>query len=289
MVRSHPDSIDTMVGRLLVTARNKMKAASEFVHTVSISGKLIETPRFLNKVSVIERNYESIMKFISGLGRYERIKDKEIFGADRLMWKNVPASEIAWLIREFLIDPMYLKFNAESLADYIEKMHYLQFWDVVIPEGESDETIKIAGEHEIHLEKRFTDTGREGETLRINGDKSRVGSRPCTKYGLSISKEIKKIEQRDKKGANFSDSDYLKGCRKPLLLLHFIDIDARGDASTVATKERLKVQGKYLTAIGLGFPGVIGDEGNQRVVYIINKVKQQQLLEAFTEVEDADD
>jgi hypothetical protein len=29
--------------------------------------------------------------------------------------------------------------------------------------------------------------------------------------------------------------------------------------------------------------------GNQRVVYIINKVKQQQLLEAFTEVEDADD
>ena len=45
----------------------------------------------------------------------------------------------------------------------------------------------------------------------------------------------------------------------------------------------------YLTAIGLGFPRVTGKEEHQRVVYIINKVKQQQLLEAFTEVEDADD
>jgi hypothetical protein len=289
MVRSHPDSIDTMVGKLLVTARNKMKAASEFVHTVSVSGKLIETPRFLNKVSMLERNYESILNFIASLGMYERLNDKDIFGSDRLMWKDVPASEIAWLLREFLVDPMYLKFNADSLADYIEKMHYLQYWDIVIPEGESDETIELPSDRKIRLEKRFTDTGREGESLRINGDKSRVGSRPCTKFGLSIT-EIKDIEQQaPKKGANLSDNAYLIEERKPLLLIHFIDIDPREDALAAATRERLKVGGKYLTAIGLGFPGVLGEEGNQRVVYIINKIKQQQLLEAFSEVEDADD
>lgn len=288
MVRSHPDSIDTMVGKLLVTARNKMKAASEFVHTVSISGKLIETPRFLNKVSMLEHNYELIMNFISTLNKYERLNDKDIFGYGRLMWKDVPASEIAWLVREFLTDPMYLKFNADSLADYIEKMNYLKYWDIVIPEGDSNEILEVASDCKICPEIRFVDTGRNGESLRVNGDKSRVGSRPCTKFGLSM-KEISDIEQRGKKGANLSDNAYLIELRKPLLLMHFIDIDARKDAMAATTKVRLKGDEKHLTAIGLGFPRVLGEEGSQRVVYIINKVKQQQLLEAFSEVEDADD
>lgn len=292
MVLSHPDSIDTMVGRLLVTARNKMKTASEFVHTVSVSGKLIETPRFLNKVSMLEQNYELIMNFISALGRHERIQDKDKFGFDRVMWRDIPATEIAWLVREFLADPMYLKFNADSLADYIEKATYLQNWDVVIPEGEraNRQPVVLSDELKIYLERRFTDTGREGETLRINGDKSRVGSRPCTKFGLSF-KKIENIEKQCEKGANLKDSDYLIRDRKPLLLLHFIDIELgkEPDVRTTETKNKLRGKGIYLTAIGLGFPRVTGDEGNQRVVYTINKVKQQQLLEAYSEVEDADD
>jgi hypothetical protein len=87
-----------------------------------------------------------------------------------------------------MADPMYLKFNADSLADYIEKMPYLQNWDVVIPEGErsNKQPIALTNDLNIYLERRFTDTGRDGETLRINGDKSRVGSRPCTKFGLTF-------------------------------------------------------------------------------------------------------
>ena len=138
-----------------------MKTASEFVHTVSVSGKLIETPRFLNKVNMLERNYESIMNFLLGLGKYERINDKDIFGSDRFIWKDIPASEVAWLVREFLADPMYLKFNADSLADYIEKMTYLQKWDVVIPEGERSNKQPIALTNESNIfGKTFSDTGR---------------------------------------------------------------------------------------------------------------------------------
>jgi hypothetical protein len=55
-------------------------------------------------------------------------------------------------------------------------------------------------------------------------------------------------------------------------------------------KEKLQLQGeKCLVAIGLGFPRVVGEVGNQRVRYIINKVKEKELLEAYMEVEDADD
>ncbi|MEN6326001.1 MAG: Z1 domain-containing protein [Syntrophomonas sp.] len=288
MVRSHPDSIDTMVGKLLVTARNKMQAATEFVHTISVSGYLIETPRFLNRVNILENNYGSMMNFIGRLDKYEKLTTGNIFGSDRNMWKDVPAAEVGWLVREFLTDPFYLKFNSDSLADYIEKKEFLQYWDVVIPEGDSEETIEIAGGRKIHLQKRFTDSGREGESLRINGDKSRVGSRPCTKYGLLLD-GIKEIERMAKKGANLSDKAYLINGRKPLLLLHFIDIEPGKDPIAAATREKLKEKGKYLTAIGLGFPGVSVEVGHQKVVYIINKVKLQQLLEAFSEVEDADD
>lgn len=290
MVRSHPDSIDTMVGKLLVTARNKMKATSEFVHTVSISGRLIETPRFLNKISMIERNYESIINFIVNMSKYDRLNDKNIYGSERLMWRGVPAAVVAELVREFLTDPMYLKFNAESLADYIEKMDYLQYWDVVIPEGEKNkEQVITIGDLIIHPEKRFTDTGREGETLRINSNKSRVGSRPCTKFGLSIEKDIRSIEDCDEKGANLPDNAYLIPGRRPLLLLHFIDIETRDDPLAYETKERLKAKDRFLTALGLGFPkGPVG-AGHQTVVYVINKIKLQQLNEAFSEVEDVDD
>lgn len=290
MVRSHPNSIDTMVGKLMVTARNKMKAASEFAHTISVSGKLIETPRFLNKIGMLEHNYDAIISFIASLNKYERFKDKDVYGADRLMWKDVPASEIAGLVREFLTDPMYLQFNGDSLAEYIEEKQYLQCWDVVIPEGDSKELLKIADGHSINPQSRFTDTGREGESLRINGDKSRVGSRACTKYGLSRA-DIEGIEKRGEKGANLKDNDYLINGRKPLLLLHFIDIEPgkKEDPLAIATKEKLKATGRYLTAIGLGFPRASVEAGHQTVVYVINKVKLQQILEAYSEVEDADD
>jgi len=289
MVRSHPNSIDTMVGRLLVTARNKMKNATEYVHTVSVGGKLIETPRFLNKASLIEHNYDSIINFVEKLSRHDRISDQNVFGSDRLMWTGIPGSEVAGLVRDFYTDPLYLQFNAESLADYIEKRDFLKYWDIVIPEGDlNNDPVKLFDDHIIHTERRFTDTGRNGETLRINSDKSRVGSRPCTKFGLPRTK-IDEIERKEEKGANLSDSKYLIENRNPLLLLHFIEIDPKDDNLAADTKERLKANGKCLTAVGLGFPGQSGDTGHQKLVYVINKVKLQQILEAFPEDEDADD
>jgi len=285
MVRSHPDSIDTMVGRLMVTARNKMKTATEYVHTVSIAGKLIETPRFLNKISVIESNYDTVTNFIDSLRRYDRVEDRNVYGHDRLMWTGVPGSEIAALVRDFYADPLYLQFNGESLADYIGKMDFLRYWDVVIPEGEGIIPVNLPGNHQIFPEKRLTDTGRNGETLRINSDKSRVGSRPCTKFGLTA-KALEKVEG-ERKGLNLSDSTYLIPSRSPLLLLHFIDIfpgegDKR-DLLAVDAKEKLTSRGKFLTALGLGFPGRSVNAGHQAIVYVINKVKLKQILEAFPE------
>ena len=66
-------------------------------------------------------------------------------------------------------------------------------------------------------------------------------------------------------------------------------MNTKEDIAASEMKEKLKLQGvKCLVAIGLGFPNASGDVGNQRVRYVINKVKEKELLEAYTEVEDAD-
>ncbi len=289
MVRSHPENIEAMVGKLLVTARNKMQSTEEFIHTVSVSQKLIETPRFLNRISILEHNFDIVIRFINDLGKYKRVTDAGIYTiSGHPMWENIPATEVAALVRDFLVDPMYLNFQADSLAEYIIKMPHPHLWDVVIPSGEASKEIKICNELVIHPEERFTDTGRSGATLRINGDRSRVGSRPCTKYGLTRIM-ADGLEKSKREGIQSSDTTFLINNRKPLLILHFISINAKEDNLVAETKGKLEKLDKQLVAIGLGFPRVLGEEGNQRVRYIINKVKQQQLLEAFTEVEDADD
>lgn len=289
MVRSHPENVETMVRKLLVTARNKMKSAAEYVHTVSVSGKLIETPRFPNNEIILNKNYDLLINFIERLNNYPRIIESDLYrSSNHTMWMDVPAEEIAGLVRDFRTDPLYLNYQADGLAEYIEKMPHLSSWDVVIPEGDGN-PVQLLNNLTINPEERFVDTGREGSTLRINGDRSRVGSRPCTRYGL-------KVDFRPggkPKGIQFSDTDYLIKDRKPLLLLHFIemkkqDTEAKMDEAAEVTRDKLLERGKCLVAIGLGFPRVIGEDGTQRVRYVINKVKQQQLLEVFSEVEDDD-
>jgi len=295
MVRAHPDNVETIVGKMLVTSRNKMQSTAQMVHIVSVSGKLIETPRFPNNETILARNYDSVMRFISGLSEFERIKDETIF-ANHPVWGNIPSAAVAELVRDFMTDPMYLNFQADSLADYIEKMPHLQLWDVAIPEGDGS-TRSISNDCKILLEIRNVDSGRTGNSLRINGDRSRVGSRPCTRYGLKT-KLVREIEQRVKQEINekgkekqASDKDFLIPGRKPVLLLHFIEISSKGeDKAASEMKDKLQLQGdRCLVAIGLAFPRVLGEKEDERVLYVINKVKQKQLLEAYTEVEDADD
>lgn len=294
MVRAHPDNVETIVGKMLVTARNKMQAATELIHTISVSGKLIETPRFPNKEPILVHNYKSVMSFTEGLSKFERMKDEQIYSGDHPVWLNVPGVEVAALVREFMTDPMYLKFQADSLADFIEKMPHLQLWDVAIPEGErgkEKEQFSISGIGNIRLEGRPVDSGRMGTSLRINGHHSRVGSRPCTRYGLEETK-VKKIEKdkKEKDNKQTSDKSFLVLGRKPLLLLHFINMNTNEDIAASEMKKKLQLQGvKCLVAIGLGFPLVVGEVGNQRIRYIMNKVKEKELLEAYMEVEDADD
>ncbi len=296
-VRSHPDSAERMVGKLLVTARNKMRHATDYVHTVSVSGELLETPKILMDSERLLGNYHLASRFVAGLEANHKRAEDSVFHSSHKLWVDVPRSEIASLVRSYISDPLYLSFQTDGLADFIASADHLTLWDVALPAGEGEEHA-ITRQTFIKLEDRQVDVSTNKRSIRINGPSLRVGSRPCTRYGLSIS-EVKEIATASLgSGRQVSDKAFLTQGRKPLLLLHFLgirphhDLDKKDRESdkklVVQVAESLKALDACVVALGLGFP-VATTNGTMYVHYKINLVQQQQLLEAASEAEDADD
>ena len=286
MIRSSPENIETMVGKLIVTAPNKMKNASEIYHMVSVSNKLIETPSIPNNLTLLVNNFIAVRSFVSTINhecQYIGVDNNEIYHSGHPMWKDVPAIEVSTLIEQFSTDPSYFSFQARSIADYIKAADHLQFWDVVIPGGDAL-PIKLIENLQIKPELRSIDI--KNSTLRINGPKLRVGSRSSTQFGLHL-ETIKNIDIEYKtQNKNTPDIGYLIKDRKPLLILHFIDIKSNGIKETNKVKDDLKQKGAMLVALGLGFPR-FNDEDTKRIKYVINKIMQMQLT--FPDMEETDD
>jgi hypothetical protein len=297
-VRSHPDSTERMVGKLLVTARNKMRHAEDYIHTVSVSNVLLETPKILIDNERLLGNYNLAKHFISDLEANQKSASDSIFHSNHKLWVDVPREKIASMIRSYTSDPSYLHFQTDGLADFISGASQLALWDVAIPEGSIEEDYGITSRTVIKLQERAVDISINKKSIRIGGEKLRVGSRPCTRYGLSET-EVDEITRSAKQCKRpITDKTFLVPNRKPLLLIHFISIKLHNSLEkpekvvekslVTQVAERLKEQNACVVALGVGFPLATADS-TMYVKYKINLVQQEQLLEAAIEAQDADD
>jgi hypothetical protein len=316
MVRSRPEVVDIierlkqkkrMKYNLSVTAKNKMKATKEIVRVVSVWGEMIETPKIPINETTLIKNYELVSLFISKIKEYKN-NDIEIHDGNHQLWVNVPGTEVADLIRAFSADPLSSIFQPDSLADFIEQAEGLQYWDIAVPEGSASvkegtwQGIQSVFKSDFKPQLRYIDIDGQKRCLRINGTKQRVGSKPCTMYGLERKKvdEIKlNVEERKKEDEDsngISDKDFLIPGRKPLLLLHFISMHCKSDNPKIdkvkqdennkvvqSIQDNLFKKNACLVAIGLGIPHDKNGSRTEKVRYIINKIKQQQLQEEIEE------
>lgn len=297
-VRSHPDSTERMVGKLLVTARNKMRHAEDYVHTVSVSNVLLETPKILIDKERILGNFNLAKHFVSDLESNQKSADDSIFHLNHKLWVDVPREKIASFIRSYASDPSYLHFQTDGLADFISGTSQLTLWDVAIPEGSIEKEFEITSKTVIKLQERAVDISINKKSIRIGGSKLRVGSRPCTRYGLSES-EVNEITAQSKQDKRpITDKTFLTPNRKPLLLLHFISIEPHHSLNALGkiiekslvtqTAEMLRERNACIVALGVGFP-LATTNNTMYVKYKINLVQQEQLQDAATEAQDADD
>ena len=256
-------------GALIVTARNKMRSASDITCPVTVSGKLLETPRLKASVPILDENEQVFKRFVNSMAGYGvRIEDEERTKGN-YYWKQVPCDVIAQLLRDFETHPWHLSFNGRSLSEYIEKKTWPKGWDVVLmctgdgdpyPDGMKcgEEVLSIP-----HTEKRQISV--DAKMLSVSKTKVRVGSGGCTRIGLTEAeiKSAKSAFQRETGKRNVSDKVYLIKDRAPILMLHVLQADYGEDAQPDLPR--------FLFALGVGFPRDIHD--TSVVTYKVNKIE----------------
>lgn len=260
-------------GSLLVTARNKMRAASPIDQPITVSGRMIETPRLRYNSDALNSNEKICRDFIKEL-QMDYIDDKD---TNAYIWKNVPKELIQQLVQNFISHPWNLNFQSQALATYISDDKEYQYWDVAIPNGNMADIYELELNDGKIIRPHFEGRGLEkdlniSDMLKISGHHVRVGSGGCSKIGLDI-KTIKELRKKARENnEKIKDSTYLIKDRNPILLIHLIE------NTTIDTQLP-----KYVVALGLGFPK--GQE-MRTAHYWVNPIELRKYIDYDWEEED---
>jgi hypothetical protein len=281
-VRSHPES-------LLITARNKMYHTEQIIRSITISEEAVETARIFLDANIIEGNFRSTQRIIREILESSSTRSTQA----KYLWKNVPKKIISDYLRAFAAHPLNVNFQPRDLADFIEHSseQRLDEWDVIIPEGDGDESICLdAGTINVRMRRRKVDVERDVRALLINGDKMRVGSRGDEKAGMEASaialaeKDFWADADNSKK-KSVPDRAYRSKRERPLLIIHMIE---GRESSSVGGATIYQVPANTaLVALGLSFPRLA--VGSRSVTYRINLVELRNMLREEIDNSDEED
>lgn len=261
-------------GALIVTARNKMRTGTAVTVPITVSGRMIETPRLWRDPEIISANNNLCESFLQKVEATEGVTREFDDFVHAYIWRNVPKKALVELVSQYKSHPWNLNFQAAALSTFIDEEDDLEYWDVAVPSGSIEdpyvfrvsdtETLEFHGEA-----RKITKDSTVDKMLRVNERHVRVGAGGCSKIGLPQN-EI--ISLRKAAGGKATDKTYLTEGRRPVALLHLM----------FNTNTELQGFPEYIYAIGLGFPG--GKE-EKKAKYIVNAVD----LRNYVDVEDMND
>ncbi len=259
-VRQDPNS-------LIATARNKMRSAKHVTRPVTVSGKLLETPKLKTSDEILESNKAAFLDFVDGLSK-DCVLDPSVKG---YYWRGVAKERIAQLLLDFESHPWHLAFQGRALAEYIENQMDNKPWDVaLVTDGEGRAYPGGLKYGDSILEIPATERRKviaDEKMIRISGTKVKVGAGGCTRVGLT-SKEIAIAKKRFKEqfgDKSMPDSAYLIKERNPLLMLHIVQAQLKKEESTVDSVP------EFLFALGVGFPDT--GMGVRTANYMVNMIE----------------
>jgi len=259
---------------LIVTARNKMRAATFVKRPITVSGRLLETPRLKSdgaSLSANEEVFKDFVKRLSDIGLRVNRNDTRFF------WKGVSKDEVEQLLREFKTHPWQLNFQGAALADFIKNDIDMGDWDVFIAEGSEDETYELnCGEEVLQIKPEKRAVKATNSQISISGTKVRVGAGGAARIGLT-EEEKRAAEDNFRiikpKARHIPDKAYLNIQRKPILVLHVVGVDKvkTDDKGNLRSQidEGVEVP-EYLFALGIGIPA----NGEEKTAnYMVNLVE----------------
>lgn len=265
-VRQDPNS-------LIATARNKMRTATLVKRPVTVSGKLLETPRLKANIEILNENERVFKQFVNNLPEIGTIDNTQ----KSYYWRGVTKSAVSQLLLDFESHPWHLAFQGRALSEYIDEKMGDEKWDVALITNGDGELYPGGLKYGTKVldimstEKRKV-IARDKQVL-ISGTKVKVGSGGCTKVGL-LPEQIGIAETRFKElpgnaNKSLSDSAYLIKERNPILMLHIIEVDNEKSENYNGPQ--------FIFALGVGFP----DSGmsNKTANYVVNMVEQKNWMD----------
>ena len=252
-VKNHEES-------LIITAKNKMRHSANATISIDYYGELIETRKLLSEQIKVQENLVTLKQFITKLSR----KPQDTNETKNFLWRNIDSELVLEFIKKFNNHPLNIKTDYKCVEKYIENQNLNLFDVAIITNSNKDSGYEIINES-ITIYKELRSSFIDDKTIQVSGNKSRVGSISDEKIGLDQT-EIANLAKTFN-GKKLSGADYRQLRKKPLLILHILDI-----------QEKSKDEAPYkypisVVAYGISFPGEANynSKKSKSVSYTVNR------------------
>lgn len=290
-VKKHP-------GALLVTARNKMKAAADSPKEISLAGRRIESTRLSSDNVTIDRNVGALEVLATRLAGSARTRHPRHTN----LWTEVPKETVAEFLDQFAAADSETIFLPGSLSHFVRhaSADRLQRWDVVFVNGSRDKTpvpIRTAPDiqyfpPERKLELDLTEFRVSGKSSRLGGtddvaslvpeaDRNRVRQSFVDRLGVDAPK------------SGPGEKEYYPFLTRPVLLVYPLQPSQVSDSGTepspIGSRASQLLHNRPLIAVKIAIPSVGINDSSADATYVINKVAQQRWFPEFRDEDNDSD
>lgn len=277
-VRGHPSA-------LMVTARNKLGSGEKTV-SIGLSSQFVETARLKVDTSSLEHNRhiaKRLVEAVSSAG-FARTSAESVSGGYLL--RSIPVSLIDDFLRDWDNAEQSLTTQIPPIRKYIDdrKDDELGHWDLYIAGLSSGNDCGIFSDWPVvPMNRKILMRDLSSGFLSIGGEKMRVSSRGVERIGVpeELAKEKETEYFEKKKSSNYPGKIYREVRPRPLFALYVVKIKEPEDS-----EERIPANFPRdpVIAWAISFPA--SSRPDERVEYVINKIKQRELFGTPDEDED---
>lgn len=158
---------------LQITARNKMRNATDEYEFSGYAGKIIETPYLSSSYLDNRANYGVVERFIEINLANGKSFEKMIGSGEHYVLRNIEKSQIITFLKSLIVSKYNHEFDKAQVLDYLssESDSYIDMWDVAFMDG-----AKKTAEFEVNLCGSVIYKVHRGN-CSIDGDKLKTGKK----------------------------------------------------------------------------------------------------------------
>lgn len=281
-VRKHP-------GAMLITARNKMKSATEWKVRVSYSGRSPETTKLSSRASHVKRNYGALNDLIESLdnaGTASYIPREKTLSH---RWSNVDRVFVADFLQDFTAHARDFQFTP-ALERHVRSGSRHDLWDVVVMAGtgkpKEGKTGKIQPRRETIKGKTITLNQRtiqvDDDSYAVAGSSRRLGGRSDFRL-VAEPETVSEMERQyaaKHETANPPEDHYIRLLERPVLFIYGMDPEMIDTKDSGPQKPIHKKPQEPVVAIKLAFPYASDDPSDETedIEYMITKSMLRKMM-----------